>query len=58
MLPQLDLVENHYANYATSFKEKCLRQGTIVTLIFLLTEKTLNYGCIHLDELNKNKFRT
>jgi hypothetical protein len=52
MLPKLDLVENHFATNAITFKQKCINQDTIVNLIFLLKEKSLEYGCIHLGEIH------
>lgn len=52
MLPKLDLVENHFQTTAFDWNQVCENRETIVSLFFKIPEKTLVYGCIHLQELD------
>ena len=56
MIPKFDLLDNIFQNGYLFWVQVYEYRETITNLYFKIPEKTLDYGCIHLGELNKNKF--
>lgn len=51
MLPKLDLLDNFLQNESLTWEQVYEFRETIATLYFKMPEKSLDYGCIHLGEI-------
>lgn len=51
MLPKLDLLDNFLQNDSLTWEQVYEFRETVTTLYFKMPEKTLDYGCIHLNEI-------
>jgi len=53
MLPKFDLLDNVFQNDGLTWEQVYEFRETITTLYFKMPEKTSDYGCIQLGEINK-----
>lgn len=51
MLPKFDLFDNLFQIDGLTWEQVYEFRETVTTLYFKMPEKTLDYGCIHLNEI-------
>lgn len=51
MLPKLDLLDNFLQNDSLTWEQVYEFRETLTNFYFKMPEKTLDYGCIHLGEI-------